>query len=69
MARRLCHCQSDPKWKQEYAASVRRLIRDGVDQPLAEAFVHATRHPAPDAEGAERARSASEAFFFRRLES
>ena len=59
----------DPKWKQDYAASVRRLIRDGVDQPLAELFVHATRRPAPDSEGAERARSASEVFFFRRLES
>jgi very-short-patch-repair endonuclease len=59
----------DPQWKQDYAASVRRLIRDGVDQPLAELFVHATRRPGPDSDGAERARSASEAFFFRRLES
>ena len=25
----------DPEWKQDYAASVRRLIRDGVDVPLA----------------------------------
>jgi len=59
----------DPQWKQDYAASVRRLIRDGVDQPLAELFVHAARRPSPDANGAARARSASEAFFFRRLES
>lgn len=59
----------DPQWKQDYAASVRRLIRDGVDQPLAKLFVHATRQPSPDAEGADRARSASEAFFFKRLES
>lgn len=25
----------DPRWKQDYAASVRRLIKDGVDTPLA----------------------------------
>ena len=36
----------DPVWKQDYAASVRRLIRDGVDVPLANLFVKATR-PAP----------------------
>lgn len=59
----------DAQWKQEYSASVKRLIRDGVDQPLAQLFVHAARPPAPDAGGADRARSASEAFFFRRLES
>lgn len=59
----------DAQWKQDYAASVRRLIRDGVDQPLAQLFVHAARAPSPDAEGANRACSASEAFFFRRLES
>ena len=33
----------DPEWKQDYAASVRRLIRDGVDAPLANLFVHAAR--------------------------
>ena len=59
----------DPQWKSDYAASVRRLIRDGVDTPLATLFVHATRPPAADAEGVARARSASEAFFFRRLET
>lgn len=59
----------DPQWKQDYAASVRRLIRDGIDAPLAQLFVHAARTPATDAEGAERARSASEAFIFRRLET
>lgn len=59
----------DAQWKQDYAASVRRLIRDGVDTPLAQLFVHATRPPAPNAEGAARARSASEAFIFRRLET
>ena len=59
----------DPQWKQDYAASVKRLIRDGVDQPLAQLFVHAARPLVPDAEGANRARSASEAFIFRRFET
>jgi hypothetical protein len=59
----------EPEWKQDYAASVRRLIRDGVDAPLANLFVHAARAPSPEAEGAARARSASEAFLYRRLET
>ena len=59
----------DPEWKQGYAASVRRLVRDGVDTPLANLFVHAARSPASDAEGADRARSSSEAFLYRRLET
>jgi very-short-patch-repair endonuclease len=59
----------DPEWKKDFAASVRRLIRDGVDIPLAGLFVNAARNPSPEAEGAARARSASEAFLFRRLES
>lgn len=59
----------DPEWKRDYAASVRRLIRDGVDTPLGHLFVHAARVPAPDAVGADRARSASEAFLYRRLET
>jgi len=59
----------DPQWKQDYAASVRRLIRDGVDPPLAHLFVHAARPPTADAVGAARARSASEAFIFRRFET
>ena len=59
----------DPVWKKDYAASVRRLIRDGVDTPLANLFVQAARAMLPDAEGASRARSASEAFLYRRLET
>jgi len=59
----------DPGWKKDYAASVRRLIRDGVDTPLAKLFVHAARPFSPEAEGSARARSASEAFLFRRLET
>jgi len=59
----------DPQWKQNYAGSVRRLIRDGVDQPLATLFLEVTRAVPFDAEGVDRARSASEAFLFCRLES
>nr|WP_202797536.1 DEAD/DEAH box helicase family protein [Chthoniobacter flavus] len=59
----------DLEWKKNYAASVRRLIRDGVDVPLANLFVHAARPPSPDAEGVARARSASEAFLYRRLQT
>jgi very-short-patch-repair endonuclease len=59
----------DPRWKSEYAATVRRLVRDGVDAPLANLFVHAARAVSPDAEGASRARSATEAFLYRRMET
>ncbi|MEX0679480.1 MAG: DEAD/DEAH box helicase family protein [Pirellulales bacterium] len=59
----------DPEWKSEYAASVRRLIRDGVDAPLANLFVHVSRSVSSDAEGVNRARSASEAFLYRRLQT
>lgn len=59
----------DPEWKRDYAASVRRLIRDGLDNHLADLFVRAACQPAPGAEGIARARSASEEFLFRRLES
>lgn len=60
---------ADPLWKRDYAASVRRLVRDGVDAPLANLFVDAGRPIAPEAEGASRARSATEAFLYRRLET
>jgi superfamily II DNA or RNA helicase/very-short-patch-repair endonuclease len=59
----------DPQWKQDYAGSVRRLIRDGVDDPLANLFVHVARPHDSDTEGADRARSATEAFLYRRLET
>jgi superfamily II DNA or RNA helicase len=55
----------DPEWKKDYAASVRRLIRDGVDAPLGNLFVTAARSNNDH----DRARSASEAFLFHRLES
>jgi hypothetical protein len=54
-------------WKRDYSGSVRRLVRDGVDSPLASLFVHVARPLLPDAEGAARARSATE-FLYRRLE-
>lgn len=60
---------ADPLWKQNYAGSVRRLIRDGVDKPLAALFLSATSRISSGAMGVDRARSASEAFLFRRLES
>ncbi len=60
---------ADPQWKCDYAASVRRLVRDGVDVPLANLFAKAAKMVEPDAEGVQRARSASEAFLYRRLES
>ena len=60
---------SDPVWKRDYAGSVRRLVRDGVDTPLATLFVHASRTMPQDAEGIDRARSATEAFLFRRLQT
>lgn len=58
-----------PTWKCDYTASVRRLVRDGVDPPLATLFVNAARPLSPDAEGTERARSATEAFLYRRLQT
>jgi very-short-patch-repair endonuclease len=60
---------SDPVWKRDYSGSVRRLVRDGVDTPLASLFVHAARPFLEDADGVDRARSATEAFLFRRLET
>ena len=59
----------DPLWKRDYAASVRRLVRDGVDVPLASLFVDSARQMPSEAEGVERARSATEAFLYRRLET
>jgi len=59
----------DPEWKSQYATTVRRLVRDGVDSPLANLFVDVAVKPPPNAEGANRARSASEAFLYRRLET
>ncbi len=59
----------DPVWKQDYAASVRRLIRDGVDAPLARLFVDITSPPTKVNRAGDYARSASEKFLYKRLES
>ena len=59
----------DPLWKRDYAASIQRLVRDGVDTPLANLFTHVARSIAPEADGIERARSATEAFLYRRLQT
>jgi len=59
----------EPEWKRDYAASVQRLIRDGVDAHLGNLFVYAARKFQADAQGADRARSATEAFLYRRLET
>ncbi|MGC8540543.1 MAG: DEAD/DEAH box helicase family protein, partial [Phycisphaerae bacterium] len=59
----------DPQWKKEYAASVQRLIRDGVDIPLGNLFVDIAKEFPSGAQHENLARSATEAFLFRRLES
>ena len=59
----------DSAWKQDYAASVRRLVCDGVDVPLARLFVGAAHPMRLGADGEQGARSATEAFLYRRLES
>jgi superfamily II DNA or RNA helicase/very-short-patch-repair endonuclease len=58
-----------PLWARDYAATVRRLVRDGVDGELGSLFLQAVQPVAPDAQGVDRARSATEAFLFRRLET
>ena len=60
---------TDGNWKQRYAASLRRLLRDGVDEPLAGLFRLLTTEEAAGQHDAERARSSSEAFLLSRLQS
>ncbi len=59
----------DPLWKADYAGTVRRLVQDGVDMPLARLFVQAAVRLTENEEGVNRARSATEAFLYRRLET
>ena len=59
----------EPKWKSDYAASIQRLVRDGLDQPLANLFVHAAVPAVSQQDHTSGARSASEAFLYRRLET
>ena len=60
---------ADGPWKHRYSASVRRLLRDGVDETLAELFSTITGPTVSAEPSAPRARSASEAFLLRRLQS
>ncbi|OGT48130.1 MAG: restriction endonuclease subunit R [Gammaproteobacteria bacterium RIFCSPHIGHO2_12_FULL_41_15] len=59
----------DPKWKADYAATIRRLIRDGVDRPLAKLFFEVASPIILDKQNSEHARSLIEAFLYRRLET
>ena len=59
----------DPLWKRDNGVSVKRLVRDGIDVPLASLFVDSARPMPTETEGVERARSATEAFLYRRLET
>jgi superfamily II DNA or RNA helicase len=60
---------SEPAWKRDYSGSVRRLVRDGVETPLATLFLHATRTVHADAKGVDRASNATAAFLFQRLQT
>jgi hypothetical protein len=59
---------SDPVWKRDYSGSVRRLVTDGVDTPLASLFVHVARTVPPDADGADHdTRTAGQPGYNRRM--
>ena len=61
---------ADPEWKRDYAASVDGSFETAWTRRSANLFVHAAdEFQCPDAEGADRARSATEAFLYRRLET
>lgn len=57
----------EPAWKNDYSASVLRIIHDGVDRPLAELFLQSTMVPDLQGEGEARARSSAERFLYQRL--
>ncbi|MEI7836519.1 MAG: DEAD/DEAH box helicase family protein, partial [Planctomycetota bacterium] len=59
----------DPEWKKDYAGSIRRLVRDGLDTPLANLFVLAARSVSEGAKSPNHARGAAEAFLYRRLQA
>jgi superfamily II DNA or RNA helicase len=59
----------DPQWKSQYSPTVRRLVLDGVDPPLASLFAQMACIPSSSPGSPDRARSASELFLFRRLET
>lgn len=60
----------NPEWKRDHGNSVRRLVHDGVDVPLARLFVEASYEAvSKELTGEDRARSAAEMFLWRWLES
>ena len=59
----------DHKWKSDYATTVKRLIRDGIDVSLANLFRQVTVNSLPEIDNTGRARSAVEAFLYHRLET
>lgn len=61
---------TDREWVQSHSAGIKRLIADGMDRPLAALFVQATEpFTEVNGTGTDRARSASEAFLYQRLQS
>jgi superfamily II DNA or RNA helicase len=60
---------ANPEWKRQHASGVRRLALDGVDQPLANLFAQVAAPSSSAQKGSEGARSATELFLFRRLET
>ena len=63
----------NPEWKRTYAASIQRLVTDGVDVRLAQLFCESVAESSTihrELEGHEGvSRSASERFFYERLQS
>lgn len=60
---------SDPVWKRDYSGNVRRLVRDGVDTPLASLFIHTARVGLQTPKAQPGLGVATEAFLYRRLET
>lgn len=58
----------DPKWKADYASTIKRLVYDGIEVPLANLFKQVAVKSS-EIEDTERARSAVEAFLYHRLET
>jgi len=56
----------DPLWKGDYSSTIRRLVADGLDSPLAQLFSDISTL---ESDQIERARSVIEAFLFYRLET
>ena len=56
-------------WREKFSRSLRRLCDDGVDSELADLFLSAAEDPSGTAGELGKARSLSEEFLFRRLET